>query len=104
MGVMALHASIPDARKAAKAAGLLAIVGLVNVPIIHYSVEWWSTLHQGPTVTRFDKPAAHVSMLLPLLFMAAAFMLHYLVALSARLRVSIVDRDKNSRWLKEALS
>ena len=103
IGVMALHASVPDIRKAARAASLLAIVGLVNVPIIHYSVEWWSTLHQGPTVTRFDKPAAHSSILIPLLFMAFAFTVHYFVTLIARLRVAIVQRDKDSQWLAAIL-
>lgn len=99
-GVMALHGSIIDIRKAARAASLLAIVGVINVPIIHYSVEWWSTLHQGPTVTRFDRPAAHSSMLWPLLFMSAMFMLNYLTALCVRLRNAIVLRERERDWFK----
>ncbi|MGU9978025.1 MAG: heme ABC transporter permease [Candidatus Oxydemutatoraceae bacterium WSBS_2016_MAG_OTU14] len=99
-GVMALHGSIIDIRKAARAASLLAIVGVINVPIIHYSVEWWSTLHQGPTVTRFDRPAAHSSMLWPLLFMSVMFMLNYLTALCARLRNAIVSRERERDWFK----
>ena len=104
IGIIALHNSIPDHRKAAKATGILAIVGIINIPIIHYSVEWWSTLHQGPTVTRFDKPAAHSSMLWPLLFMLFAFILHYFTVLVARLRVAIVVRESNTRWFNEVLS
>ena len=51
LGVMALYSAIEDKRTAARAVAILAIVGVVNIPIIHYSVEWWNTLHQGPTVT-----------------------------------------------------
>ena len=100
-GVIALHTAIPNARKAARAAALLAIVGVINIPIIHYSVEWWSTLHQGPTVTRFDKPAAHSSMLYPLLFMSVVFMMHYFIILSARIRSAIAKREFENHWFKE---
>ena len=70
LGVIGLHSAIDDKRIASRAVAILAIVGVVNIPIIHYSVEWWQTLHQGPTVTKFDKPSIHWSMLLPLLLMA----------------------------------
>jgi len=56
-GVMALYNAIEDRRTAARAVAILALVGVVNIPVIHYSVEWWNTLHQGPTVTKFDKPS-----------------------------------------------
>ena len=101
-GVIALHAAIADPRKAARAAGLLALIGAVNVPIIHYSVVWWSTLHQGATVTRFDAPAAHASILAPLLFMAGVFMLLYFGILLARVRNAVFVRSRGSRWLVEA--
>ncbi len=101
-GVIALHSAIADPRKAARAAGLLALLGAVNVPIIHYSVVWWSTLHQGPTVTRFDAPAAHSSILLPLLFMASVFVLLYAGALLARVRNALIVRNYDSRWLTES--
>lgn len=97
-GVIALHSAIPDFRKAARAAAVLALVGAVNIPIIHYSVIWWSTLHQGPTVTRFDAPAAHSSILLPLLFMAGVFMLLYLCILLARSRNAIILRNRQGSW------
>ncbi len=102
-GVIALHSAIPDPRKAARAAGLLAVIGVVNVPIIHYSVVWWNTLHQGPTVTRFSAPAAHLSMLLPLLFMAGVFTWLYFGALLARVRNAIIERSRDSRWLAKTL-
>ena len=70
LGYIALQSAIEDRRAAARAGAVLAVVGVVNIPIIHYSVEWWSTLHQGATVTKFDKPSIDVSMLIPLLLMA----------------------------------
>ena len=104
LGVMALHNSIPDLRKAARAAAILSIVGVVNVPIIHYSVIWWNTLHQGPTVTKLSAPAAHESMLYPLLFMALLFMLCYKVALLMRMRVAIIRYAQDTTWFKRDIN
>ena len=103
LGVMALRASLPEANQAARAAALLAIVGVINVPIIHYSVEWWNTLHQGPTITRFDKPAMDADMLLPLLITAIGFTLMFVWLVLVRMRVEILNRDARSRWVKKAL-
>src|ERR1041384_492457 len=72
LGVLALRGAFADPRAGARAAGLLAIVGVINVPIVHYSVEWWNTLHQGPTVSRIGKPAITWDMLWPLLTMTLA--------------------------------
>jgi heme exporter protein C len=99
LGYMALQAAIDDRRTAARAGAVLALVGVVNLPIIHFSVEWWSTLHQGPTITKFDKPSIATSMLIPLLLMAIAFQLHYLVALFARVRTQILDSERRSTWV-----
>ena len=99
-GVMAINTAIPDPRKAARAAAVLAIIGVINIPIIHYSVVWWNTLHQGPTVTRFDTPAAHISILLPLLLMAVVFKLACLTAIVARTRNTIMLRAGGTRWLQ----
>ena len=100
-GYMALQASIEDQRMADKASGLLAIVGVVNIPIIHYSVEWWNTLHQGATVTKFDKPSIHIDMLIPLLLMALAFKLFYFAMVLVRARNEALYRDRNRRWVRE---
>ncbi|TFH47870.1 MAG: heme ABC transporter permease, partial [Lysobacterales bacterium] len=62
-GVIGLHAAIEDKRTASRAAAVLTLVGVVNIPIIHFSVQWWSTLHQGPTITKLDAPSIHLSML-----------------------------------------
>ena len=101
LGFIALQASIEDPRNAARAGAVLALVGVVNIPIIHYSVEWWSTLHQGPTVTKFDKPSIHISMLIPLLLMALAFKLYYATSVLMRARSDVLLREQNSRWVKE---
>ena len=74
LGYIALQSAFSDRRVAARAGAILALVGVINIPIIHYSVEWWSTLHQGPTVTKLSAPSIDASMLIPLLFMALAFM------------------------------
>lgn len=101
LGFIALQSAIEDRRKAARASAILALVGVVNIPIIHYSVEWWNTLHQGPTVTKFDAPSIHPSMLIPLLIMALAFMLYYAAAVLLRARCEVLERERNSRWVQE---
>ena len=102
-GYMALQSSIEDQRQADKASGLLAIVGVVNIPIIHYSVEWWNTLHQGATVTKLDKPSIHIDMLIPLLLMALAFKLLYVALVLVRTRNEVLYRDRNRRWVRELI-
>ncbi len=101
LGVIGLHGAIEDKRVASRAVAILAIVGVVNIPIIHYSVEWWNSLHQGPTVTKFDKPSIHWSMLLPLLLMALAFQVYYVLALFQRCRAELLLRERNSNWVQE---
>jgi heme exporter protein C len=103
LGYIALVSAIEDKRTAARAGGVLILVGVVNIPIIHYSVEWWNTLHQGPTVTKFDKPSIHFSMLLPLLIMALAFQLYYFTVVLMRARAEVLDRERRSAWVQELL-
>ena len=99
LGYIALQGAIEDRRMAARAGAVLAIIGLINIPIIHYSVEWWSTLHQGPTITRFDAPAIHISMLIPLLIMALGFKLYYAAAVMVRMRCELLESERNSAWV-----
>lgn len=101
LGVIALYNAVEDKRTASRAVAILAIVGVVNIPIIHYSVEWWNTLHQGPTVTKFDKPSIHIDMLIPLLLMAIAFKLYYGMVLLMRSRCEVLDRERNAQWVRE---
>jgi len=103
MGYIALVTAIEDTRTAARAGGVLVLVGVVNIPIIHYSVEWWNTLHQGPTVTRMDKPAIHLSMLMPLLLMAGAFQFYYFTVVMMRARVELLDRERRGDWVKDVV-
>ncbi len=103
MGYMALVNAIEDPKTSGRAGAVLILVGVVNIPIIHYSVEWWNTLHQGPTVTKFDKPSIHVSMLVPLLLMAGAFQLFFFTVLLMRARVEVVLREKRSEWVRMLL-
>ncbi len=75
LGYMGLHEAFENREMAAKAASVLALVGVVNIPIIHYSVEWWYTLHQGATIFKFGKPSISLDMLWPLLIMLLGFAL-----------------------------
>ena len=101
LGIIALHSAIEDKRVAARAISILALVGVVNIPIIHYSVEWWNTLHQPASVTKFDKPSMDISMLIPLLLMALSFKLYYGAVVLMRARAELIERDRNTRWVQE---
>ncbi|MET0051220.1 MAG: heme ABC transporter permease [Candidatus Thiodiazotropha sp.] len=101
LGIIALHSAIEDKRVAARAVAILALVGVVNIPIIHYSVEWWNTLHQPASITKFDKPSMDISMLIPLLTMAISFKLYYGAVVLMRARAEIVERERNSRWVQD---
>jgi len=101
LGVIALYNAFEERRSGERAAGILALVGVVNIPIIHYSVEWWNTLHQGPTVSKLDAPSIHPSMLIPLLLMAMAFMLYYAALLLYRPRYEVLEREHRSQWVRE---
>ncbi len=103
LGVIGLYGAIDDKRTASRAVAILALVGVVNIPIIHYSVEWWNTLHQGPTVSKLDKPSIHISMLWPMLVMAVAFKIYYAIAMLQRARTELVFRERNSQWVKSLL-
>ena len=104
LGYMALESTIEDKRNAARAAAVLALVGVVNIPIIHYSVEWWNTLHQGPTVTKFDKPSIAVSMLVPLLLMAGAFKAFFATVVLMRARNELLAREYRASWVREVVT
>ncbi|PPR20670.1 MAG: Heme exporter protein C [Alphaproteobacteria bacterium MarineAlpha10_Bin3] len=89
IGYIALVDAFDDPTRGQRAASILALVGAVNVPIIHYSVEWWNTLHQPASVARMDGPAIHSSMLWPLLIMAIGFTALYFALMVVRLRGEI---------------
>jgi heme exporter protein C len=103
-GVMALRGSIDDRDRADRTSALLAIVGVVNLPIIHYSVYWWNTLHQGSTLTKLGKPSMSGDMLWPLLTMLLAFTLYFGAILLLRLRAEILLRERDASWLRAELA
>ncbi len=103
IGILALYHAIEDRRRAARAAGLLALVGVVNLPVIHYSVRWWSTLHQGESVKLFGESSMHSSMLWPLLLMAAATHIWFFASLAGRARLALLEADSDKAWVREAL-
>lgn len=101
LGVIALQSAIPDPKASARASQLIAIVGMINIPIIHYSVYWWNTLHQGATLSKFAKPAIDASMLYPLLAMIAGFLFYYVTILLLRVRQELISRERQAMWVKE---
>jgi heme exporter protein C len=98
-----LRASIDDIGRADRASAVLALVGAVNLPIIHFSVEWWSSLHQGPTLVRAGGPAIEPAMLYPLLAMIFGFSLLYGALLLHRLRSEVLSRERRARWVRDLL-
>lgn len=104
LGYMALRASFDDTQRADRASAILAIVGVVNVPIVKYSVVWWNSLHQGPSISKLAAPSIEGSMLWPLLIMMLAFVLYFGAVLCDRLRGEILRRERNASWLSESLA
>ncbi len=103
-GFMALHSAFEDREVGDRAAGILAMVGLVNVPIIHYSVYWWNTLHQGATISKFEKPSIDGQMLIALMVMIVAVMLFATAILLMRTRIEILDREHSRQWVKQVIA
>jgi heme exporter protein C len=103
IGFMALQAAIDDPRRADKAGAIIALVGVVNVPIIYFSVQWWNTLHQGASVSITRAPTMAKTMLLGMLVMALAFWMYSIAATLARLRPIILERERRSDWARELL-
>ena len=104
LGVIGLYQAIEDRRQAARAAAFLALIGIVNVPIVHFSVKWWNTLHQGSTVRLIGPSAIDASMLWPLLLMALATKLWFIASLFARARVELLELEGGKDWARaEAL-
>ncbi|MBF0095525.1 MAG: heme ABC transporter permease [Alphaproteobacteria bacterium] len=91
LGYMALVNAFDDPGRGAKAAAILALVGVVNLPIIKFSVDWWNTLHQPASVIKMGGPAISAGMLIPLLIMGLAFKAFYVTILLVRVRTEIAS-------------
>ncbi len=100
-GFMALQAAIDDPRRADKAGAVLAIVGVVNIPVIYFSVQWWNTLHQGASVSLTSAPTMATTMLLGMLVMALGFWMYSVAAALQRLRCIILERERHSEWVAQ---
>ena len=94
LGFIALQASIDDPRRADRAGAVLAIVGVVNVPIIYYSVKWWNTLHQGASVSLTKAPSMAATMLTGMLLMALAFWMYSIAVALTRVRCMIREQEE----------
>jgi len=103
-GYMGLRAAIEDPQKADKASAVFAIVGVVNVPIIKFSVNWWNSLHQEATVMRMGKPTMNGDMLWPLLLMFVGFALYFAAVVLIRLRAELLRRERGANWVREAVA
>jgi heme exporter protein C len=100
LGVIGLHAAIEDRREAARAAGFLALIGIVNLPIVHFSVNWWNTLHQGSTVRLMGPSKIDASMMWPLLLMAFATHAWFFGSVLARTRIGLLELDGGKEWVR----
>ena len=102
LGVIGLYAAIDDRRAAARAACFLALIGIVNVPIVHFSVEWWNTLHQGATIKLFRQSSIHSSMVVPLLALTFGTKLWFVASLLARTRVAMLELESGKDWARRS--
>lgn len=102
-GVMALRAAFEDLDMSARASAILVIVGVVNIPIIKYSVDWWNTLHQPATFTLTEKPAMPAEMWLPLLVMVIGIYCFFTAVLLMRMQSEILQRERRTKWVRSML-
>ena len=100
IGVIGLYHAIEDTRQAARAAAFLALIGVVNLPIVHYSVIWWNTLHQGQTVSLMGNSKISGSMLWPLLTLAAATHVYFFASVLARSRAMLLSLESGKDWVR----
>ena len=101
LGFIALQASIDDPRRADKAGAILALVGVVNVPIIYFSVKWWNTLHQGASVSINKAPAMAHTMLWGMLLVALCFWMYAIAIALMRVRAIILERESHTDWVRQ---
>jgi heme exporter protein C len=100
LGFIALKGAIADPVRADRAGAVLALLGAVNVPIIHFSVQWWNTLHQGASVSLTRAPQMAGTMLAGMLLMALAAWMYSIAISLARLRAIILEREQDAAWVR----
>jgi heme exporter protein C len=104
IGIMALRAAMENRESAGRATALLALVGVVNLPIIKYSVDWWFTLHQASSFSLTEKPAMPPEMWMPLLVMVLGFYFFFFSLWMMRIRVEIINREFRTDWVKKLVA
>jgi heme exporter protein C len=104
LGVIALRAAIDDPRRADRACALLSLVGVVNVPIIYFSVKWWNTLHQGSSISLTAAPSMAAVMLAAMLLMTLALWCYCIAVVLWRVQAIIIEREDGAAWLARAAS
>jgi len=104
LGFIALQAAIDDPRRADKAGAIVALVGVVNVPIIYFSVRWWNTLHQGASVSVTKSASMAQTMLWAMLLMALAFWMYAIAVALARVRNILLEREAHTEWVQHAVA
>jgi heme exporter protein C len=103
IGIIALRQAIEDPRRADRACALLALVGVINVPIIYFSVHWWNTLHQGASV-KVTGASMESTMLAGMLVMAVAFWFYSIAVILVRVRAIILERERSAHWVESKLT
>ncbi|HRD90201.1 MAG TPA: heme ABC transporter permease, partial [Accumulibacter sp.] len=104
IGFIALQAAIDDPRRADKAGAILALVGVVNIPIIYFSVKWWNTLHQGASVSLTKAPSMAAMMLWGMLLCALACWMYSIAVALMRVRVIMLERERHTDWVRALLA
>ena len=104
IGYIALTSAIEDTRRADRAGAILVLVGVVNIPIIYYSVEWWNTLHQGSTINFRKESSMTTVMLYAMLIMALGFWAYTFATAFSRVRSIILERERNSSWAQQLVN
>jgi len=101
IGYIALKGAIDDARRADRAGAILLLVGVVNIPIIYFSVKWWNTLHQGATIDMKTGSSMAAIMLVTMLIMALGFWMYSIAVALSRVRSIILERERDSQWVSQ---
>ncbi|WP_374319417.1 heme ABC transporter permease CcmC [Aquabacterium sp.] len=101
IGFLALQASIDDPRQGDRAGAVLALVGVVNVPVIYFSVQWWNTLHQGASISLRSAPTMAVTMLVGMLLVALGFWAYAAGVALLRLQTIVLRREAHARWVND---
>ena len=104
LGYMGLRAAIDDTNRADRASAILALVGVVNVPIVHYSVTWWNSLHQASTLLKKGGPSIPPAMAIPLYGMILGFMCFFGAVSLTRVKREVLVREQNSKWVKDMVA